>query len=69
MKFFKNKWFWIILGVVIIGAIFMFKNGKNIYFCYGLARAFSKRFYTKIKFPLSKLKLTLPDKDSAFLIF
>jgi glycosyltransferase involved in cell wall biosynthesis len=31
----------------------IFKNGENIYNCYGLARAYSKRFYKKLSFPIS----------------
>lgn len=30
-----------------------FKGGQNIYTCYGLARAFSRKLYKKIKFPVS----------------
>lgn len=31
----------------------VFKNGNNIYSCHGLARAYSKNFYTKLHFPVS----------------
>lgn len=31
-----------------------FKNGNNIYTCYGPARAFARKFYQKLHFPISE---------------
>lgn len=42
------------LGALYRSQVFeKFKNGNNLYTCHGLARAFSRRLYKSINFPLS----------------